>query len=208
MYGRADLARILLKHGALVEARDRYGVTPLLEAVITDQADVADVLLEHGADVDAESAEGVTPRALVATDPRVTVVLQRWIRRRAGEEPPAFEYSVCDSCGLESTKLLWCSRCRTVRYCSKDCQSTRTSTFGLFSLTHMQWPPGERTRPNALRSTRQLSRSVRHTQYQVTTRCLSIPSRKRRARSGFQLHPGAPIAFPTARTSSFQKIWC
>lgn len=51
--GRADAARIQLRHGADTEIRDSQGCTPLLLAARYNQLEVLQVLLQHGARADA-----------------------------------------------------------------------------------------------------------------------------------------------------------
>uniref|UniRef100_A0A7C1GC84 Zinc-ribbon domain-containing protein n=1 Tax=Thermofilum adornatum TaxID=1365176 RepID=A0A7C1GC84_9CREN len=60
--GYADVARILLEHGAYVNAKDSlYGWTPLHFAAFEGHVDVVKLLLEHGADVNARNRDGWTP---------------------------------------------------------------------------------------------------------------------------------------------------
>ncbi|KAG6949835.1 hypothetical protein JG688_00014470 [Phytophthora aleatoria] len=56
--GRADAARIQLRHGADTEIRDAQGLTPLLLAVRYNQLEVVQVLLQHGARTDASAPLG------------------------------------------------------------------------------------------------------------------------------------------------------
>ena len=53
--------RLLLEHGADVNARAKNGSTPLHIASTFGAPEVARVLLEHGADVNARDADGRTP---------------------------------------------------------------------------------------------------------------------------------------------------
>jgi ankyrin repeat protein len=64
-FGRADVVRLLLKHGADVNARSDLG-TPLCWAALFGRAEIAKILLEHGADVNAKHSECLTPLHLAA----------------------------------------------------------------------------------------------------------------------------------------------
>ena len=61
-----DLAmvRLLIDHGAEVNARQQAGATALHSAAASGKVDIAAVLIAHGADVNAKMEDGVTPRAL------------------------------------------------------------------------------------------------------------------------------------------------
>ncbi len=56
-----NVAQRLIKEGADVNAKDRFGLTPLHTAVRASRKDVVEVLIAHGADVDARSDHGQTP---------------------------------------------------------------------------------------------------------------------------------------------------
>lgn len=56
-----QILRMLLAHGAEVEARTIIGQTPLFSAAIYDSAPAAKVLLAHGAKVNARQDGGRTP---------------------------------------------------------------------------------------------------------------------------------------------------
>lgn len=62
----AKVAQILLEHGADVNARDRFGQTPLHRCCDgfygwDEQVAIAKVLLKHGADIHAKDVDGRTP---------------------------------------------------------------------------------------------------------------------------------------------------
>ena len=60
--GNAEVAELLLKHGAAVEARDKNGFTPLHTAASFNQTKVVDVLLRSGANKEArDSINMATP---------------------------------------------------------------------------------------------------------------------------------------------------
>jgi ankyrin repeat protein len=57
-----EIAKLLLKAGADVNAMDREGMTPLMHATkYVNEAATAKVLLEYGADANAKDNEGMTP---------------------------------------------------------------------------------------------------------------------------------------------------
>ena len=76
--GRLEIAEMLIKHGADVNARAERGVAPLHEAAYTQQLELARLLLEHGADVNARDDKGRTPlswRDDRAASPEITDLL-------------------------------------------------------------------------------------------------------------------------------------
>jgi ankyrin repeat protein len=59
--GKTSTVKDLLDRGAQVDARDKYGSTPLHRAAIHDHTDIARLLLDRGAEVDARDRDGQTP---------------------------------------------------------------------------------------------------------------------------------------------------
>ena len=59
LYGNAESVRILLDHGAAVNARNKSEATPLIYAAAN--LEKTRILVEKGADVNAQSAAGMTP---------------------------------------------------------------------------------------------------------------------------------------------------
>ncbi len=55
---------MLLERGAVIDARNNRGFTPLIFAVGSGEIQVARLLLERGADVNARDKEGRTPSHL------------------------------------------------------------------------------------------------------------------------------------------------
>ena len=118
----ADIARILITHGANVNHPDIYGMTPIFGAVMLADSKAVDVLMEGGADLDIPDADGSCLRdTYLLCGPKVTAVIHAWERRRAGEKMPLGEKG-CAVCGKVG-KLLFCSACHSIRYCSSECQS-------------------------------------------------------------------------------------
>ncbi|KAF8474426.1 hypothetical protein DFH94DRAFT_129537 [Russula ochroleuca] len=88
-YGRVEVVRVLLEHGANVGAEDNKGRTPLHEAAdyrriegnygrvegyVSGKVELVRVLLEHGANVGAEDSEGRTSLHVAAEHAKVEVV--------------------------------------------------------------------------------------------------------------------------------------
>jgi len=64
----AEIAELLLAHGADVNAKDKYGDTPLHTACHGRPIELVRILLKHGADVNAKSTTGHTPLHFAAFD--------------------------------------------------------------------------------------------------------------------------------------------
>jgi ankyrin repeat protein len=64
--GATSVARVLVEHGANIEARDSDGGTPLLWAAFRGNADTARLLLGHGADRTATTRGGMSVRSALA----------------------------------------------------------------------------------------------------------------------------------------------
>lgn len=74
--GREDVARVLLRGGADLEARDRLGRTPLMVAVSGGSPSLARLLLEQGANPDGRSSEDLPlARALERQRPELIRLL-------------------------------------------------------------------------------------------------------------------------------------
>ena len=73
----ADIVRLLLKHGASIEATNNYGGTPLYSAVIYESEPAVAALLEQGASPNAVSDDGDTAlhcALLIDNDPEADLV--------------------------------------------------------------------------------------------------------------------------------------
>lgn len=74
-----DAARVLLGHGAEVNARDVYGNTPLARAVYRSKGgtelELVRLLLSRGADPDIKNKNGESPRDLAKGSPNLEKLL-------------------------------------------------------------------------------------------------------------------------------------
>jgi len=55
IHSKIALVKLLLSHGANVNAKDGFGQTPLFKALYTGHIDVMELLIDHGADVNAKN---------------------------------------------------------------------------------------------------------------------------------------------------------
>jgi ankyrin repeat protein len=73
-FGRYEIARILIEHGANVDGVDANGDTPLTTAVERNRREIAQLLIESGADLKKPNKFGETPLAFAArTNARAVV---------------------------------------------------------------------------------------------------------------------------------------
>lgn len=74
--GRQDVVRTLLAGGAGIDARDRFGWTPLMHAAWHNQGELVTLLLEKGSCVDARDDKGQTALMKAASIGRTEVARQ------------------------------------------------------------------------------------------------------------------------------------
>ncbi|KIJ50946.1 hypothetical protein M422DRAFT_59022 [Sphaerobolus stellatus SS14] len=127
-----DVARVLLEEGANPNHRNKYGAVPVLEACIHGSLKCIDLLLEFGADPTIADADGRSAGDIhLQAGPQVSALFMKWERKRSGAAPAAFEEKRCDGCGKPPGRglvLRLCSRCRTTRYCTPECQRLHWQT--------------------------------------------------------------------------------
>lgn len=59
--GQVALMKLLLVHGAVVDATTTYGLTPLMSAIAANREEAVTLLLAHGADCNRRLKSGLTP---------------------------------------------------------------------------------------------------------------------------------------------------
>ncbi|KAI0656417.1 ankyrin [Cubamyces menziesii] len=137
-YTRPDFARVLLEHGANPNARDRFGSVPLMDALDNGAIDAIDVLMEFGARLDIKDADGNSPDSVFLTcGPKVTAVIQKWKRIRAGATNPT-DQKACAVCSRTDVQLKWCARCHQTWYCSRECQRLDWPTHRQSCVPHTE----------------------------------------------------------------------
>ncbi|KAJ7482347.1 ankyrin repeat-containing domain protein [Mycena galericulata] len=119
----SELSRCLLRHGADVNHRNRYGEVCILGAMQLNLVPTIDLLMEYNADLDLADADGWTARNhFINCGPQVVACISKWIKKRDREETlPGNRH--CITCGASPTDTKTCSRCKVSRYCSIHCQA-------------------------------------------------------------------------------------
>jgi ankyrin repeat protein len=84
-WGRPEIAEMLIKHGANVNAKAARGVAPLHEAARMWHVELARLLLKHGAEVNAKDDEGRTPLDW-ASSPRESPEMTKLLRDHGGRK--------------------------------------------------------------------------------------------------------------------------
>lgn len=76
--GNTEIARLLIQHGADVDAADEYGITPLMEACEGCCVETARLLIESGANVNAmdEGLETVLDNVSSFSQPGIFALLR------------------------------------------------------------------------------------------------------------------------------------
>ena len=68
IWGSIEAAKLLIKHGADVNARNQFGLAPLHGAAQSDRIEFIRLLIENGADPDARATNGMRPCDVAKTD--------------------------------------------------------------------------------------------------------------------------------------------
>ncbi|TFK27873.1 hypothetical protein FA15DRAFT_118555 [Coprinopsis marcescibilis] len=117
------MTKALLKAGANVNCQNKWGETPVHAAMARDDIVGLEIFLEAGADVTIKDGNGaVASGGHVVCGPRVSATVQKWLRIRSGTAHPPMAEKACARCGDKKSALKSCGRCRTVQYCSTECQ--------------------------------------------------------------------------------------
>jgi uncharacterized protein len=94
--GNLQIAAILIKAGARIDARDNIGSTPLIYAADHDRLEMAKLLIDVGAQVDAENKNGMTALMIAAKNGEVEMARTLLAR---GANPNKSDYTGRDSLG-------------------------------------------------------------------------------------------------------------
>ena len=121
------MAEILIKAGAEVDAKNRFGETPLMDCTLSNKLDFISLLLKHGANPSSKDNDDCSPQDLVVFNPRIRTMfggaerLQAKQERRELKEKTGGSQSSCSVC-RSSSDTKKCSGCFSVWFCGRDCQ--------------------------------------------------------------------------------------
>lgn len=121
------MAGILIKAGAKVDAKNRFGATPLIDATLSHRYDFIKFLSKNRADWFIQDNEGATPFSLSQLSPKIKEIFFEARSKEAGRERERLReefggsFKKCSVCGEEeNTKR--CTGCYFVWYCGSKCQ--------------------------------------------------------------------------------------
>ena len=125
------MAEKLIRAGAVVDAKHRFGGTPLSEACMTTHYEAIEILLKHGADHYVKDNDGISPNEITRWNPRMQQLFGKYYKKNMKEKTKSPDYdsnSKCNVCKAKDTTNKKCSGCYTVWYCGPKCQKQDWST--------------------------------------------------------------------------------
>lgn len=130
---RVKLAKFLVSRGADPNLPNIYGASPLIEIIMTGADDPIEYLLTIGVSRDWADADGSTAKTMLVRpdgQPLYSSLQARAEAKREKERKRETGEFACAACHSPKPapasgwhELKRCTRCRSVLYCSKDCQA-------------------------------------------------------------------------------------
>ncbi|KAJ3239292.1 hypothetical protein HDU81_006182 [Chytriomyces hyalinus] len=117
------MAHVLVKAGADINMQNRFGCTPMHEAVQRRDQLVVRTMMELGADCRIEEYEGLTPLEMAKHWPTMSKVLgdhEAKRQRSAAVASMTDDRLKCHCCSLHGKPCA----CMSIRYCGKVCQKS------------------------------------------------------------------------------------
>ena len=118
------MAERLLRAGAKVNAKNRFGETPLTNVAMTTHYDAVQLLLDHGADPYIKDNDGTFPLNTHKWNQKLQQMFGESYKKKIKEQVRHPDYespSKCIVCGKKSNTKK-CNGCYFVWYCGSTCQ--------------------------------------------------------------------------------------
>ena len=119
------MAERLIRAGAEVDAKHRFGGTPLYEVCVTKHYEAVELLLKHGADPLVMDNDGWCPNVITKWNPRIQALFGKYYIKNMKEQrmsPDHESQSKCNVCKKEEATNKRCTGCYIVWYCGYKCQ--------------------------------------------------------------------------------------
>ena len=119
------MAELLLNEGADINARNRFGTTPLQEVFMCLQYDFITFLLDKGADPHIKDNDGCSAAGNAHMNPKLKEIFGKKYTENVkisrvwnlGESK-----EICGYCGDKKKERKKCTGCYHIWYCNKECQ--------------------------------------------------------------------------------------
>ena len=116
------MAEKLVKARANVNARNRFGATPLIEPLMGNKYEFVEFLLKNGADQTLKENEGYSAKLLANMNPKYQRLLVKYERKNTrAEKKELGQNPRCNNCAF-GEGLKKCTGYYHVWYCGADCQ--------------------------------------------------------------------------------------
>ena len=119
-----EMAKYLLEKGADINMKNRFGATPLFEAVQSMNTGCVDWLLENGADPDVYDNDGLHlfkhAQIIPGMRQKMSAYTAKLAKKKRNEAAKEGAYRKCAVCQKNTLKR--CSGCYLAWYCGKECQ--------------------------------------------------------------------------------------
>ena len=122
------MAEILIQAGAEVDAKCRFGATPLLECTRAIKEDFMELLLEHGANPYIPDTDGCSAHSLTSNFPKIQKIFGRNNKKRLKQKREKLKQEAggslrkCSVCFVKGAEVTKCADCNFVYYCGRQCQ--------------------------------------------------------------------------------------
>ena len=119
------MAERLLRAGAKVDAKNKFGETPLMLSTTTTNYDAVELLLKHGADAYMMDNDGRFLINTVNCNHKMGKIINESHENKIKElkrHPDHESQSKCSVCGKKSKRNQKCTGCYLTWYCGQKCQ--------------------------------------------------------------------------------------